>query len=80
MVLLGSRVIELQLVNMRVCAFRLSSFSHVRLFATLQAVARQAPLSMGFPTKNTRVGCHVLLQGSLSDPGMEPTSLMSLKL
>ena len=26
-------------------------------------ITRQAPLSMGFPSKNTRVGCHVLLQG-----------------
>ena len=26
--------------------------------------ACQAPLSMGFPSKNTRVGCHFLFQGS----------------
>ena len=31
-------------------------------------VARQAPLSMDFPGKNTGVGCHFLLQGS-SQPG-----------
>ena len=30
--------------------------------ATPQTGARQAPLSMGFPSKNTGVGCHFLLQ------------------
>ena len=29
-------------------------------------VARQAPLSMGFPRKNAGLGCHALLQGQLS--------------
>ena len=38
-------------------------------------VALQAPLSMGFPGKNTGVGCHFLLQGNLSNPGTEPGSL-----
>ena len=27
-----------------------------------------------FPGKNTRVGCHVLLQGNLPNPGVEPAS------
>ena len=27
-----------------------------------------------FPGKNTRVGCHFLLQGNLPDPGIEPVS------
>lgn len=39
------------------------SLSCVQLFATAWTVARQAPLSMGFP--------------DLSNPGTEPTSLMS---
>ena len=30
---------------------------------TLWTVAHQAPLSMGFPSKNTGVGCHLLFQG-----------------
>ena len=38
----------------------LSSFSYVRLFATLWTVIHQAPLSMGFSSKNTGVGCHAL--------------------
>ena len=36
-------------------------FSLVRLFATLWTVARQAPLSMGFSSKNAGMGCHFLL-------------------
>ena len=49
-------------------------------FETPWTVARQSPLSMGFPSKNTGVGCHPLLcplPGDLSDPGIEPTSLTS---
>ena len=53
----------------------LSLFSHVWLFATLWTVACQDPWD--FPGKNTGVGCHALLQGNLSDPGIEPVSLMS---
>ena len=30
-----------------------------------------------FPGKNTRVGCHFLLQGIFPDPGTEPVSLVS---
>ena len=41
----------------------LSHFS-VQLAATLWTVTRQAPLSMDFPGKNTRVGFHALLQGT----------------
>ena len=37
----------------------LSRFSHVRLCATPQTAAHQAPLSLG---KNTGVGCYLLLQ------------------
>ena len=40
----------------------LSRFSHVRLCATLEMTAHQAPPSLGFPGKNTGVGCHFLLQ------------------
>ena len=37
--------------------------SRVRLFAIPWTVARQAPLSMDSPGKNTGVGCHFLFQG-----------------
>ena len=30
---------------------------------SMDYIAHQAPLSVGFPGKNTRVGCHSLLQG-----------------
>ena len=31
----------------------------------------------GFSSKNTRVGCHFLLQGNLPDPGIKPVSPVS---
>ena len=40
-----------------------SHFSLVQLFVTPRTVARQAPLSMGFPGENTGVGCHALPRG-----------------
>ena len=35
-------------------------------------VARQAPLCMGFSSKNTRVGYHALLQGIVPTQGSNP--------
>ena len=54
-----------------------SCFSHVQLFATLWAVACQAPLSMGFSKQEywSRLPCPPL--GDLSDSGIKPTSLTS---
>ena len=49
------------------CAF--SRFSCVRLFVTPWAIACQAPLSMGFPKKNTGVSSHSLLQGIFPTQG-----------
>ena len=40
----------------------LSHFSHVRLCATPQMAAHQAPRPWDSPGKNTGVGCHFLLQ------------------
>ena len=51
-----------------------SSLSCVQLFATPWIVTHQAPLSMGFFSKNTGVGCHFPPSGDLSDPGIEPRS------
>ena len=53
---------------------KVKSLSCVQLFATPWTIAHQAPLSMGYLNKNTGVGCHFLLQGDLSDPGIEPMS------
>ena len=41
----------------RTMKVKVKSLSHVRLFSTPWTVACQAPLSMGFSGKNTRVGC-----------------------
>ena len=41
---------------------RLSRFSRVRLCATPETAAHQAPPSWDSPGKNTGVGCHFLLQ------------------
>ena len=41
----------------------------------LRTVAHQAPLSTGIGLgKNTGVGCHALLQGTLPNPGIQPRS------
>ena len=47
----------------------LNHFSRVRLFETLWTVAHQAPLSMGFSSKNTPVGCQARLQGIFQAQG-----------
>ena len=46
----------------RLLLLLLSRFSCVRLCATPQTAAHQAPPSLGFSRKNTGVGCHFLLQ------------------
>ena len=48
--------------------------SRIQLFVALWTVARQAPLFMDSPGKNTGVGCHALLQGIF------PTQGSNLKL
>ena len=40
----------------------LTRFSRVRLCATPETAAHQAPPSLGFSSKNAGVGCHFLLQ------------------
>ena len=40
-------------------------------------VAHQAPLSMGFPKQEYWSGLPFPSSGDLSDPGIEPTSLMA---
>ena len=51
--------------------------SHVRLFVTPWTVARQAPLSMGFPRQEYWSGLPFPPPGDLSNSGMESESLMS---
>ena len=61
--------------NRDVCA--LSHFSRVWFFATPWTVARQAPLSMGFPRQEYWSGLPFPPPADLPDPGIEPASLMS---
>ena len=53
---------------------KVKSLSHVRLFATLWTVARQAPPSMGFSTQEYWSGLPFPSPGDLPDSGIEPTS------
>ena len=59
-------------------ACMLSCFSHVRLFAALQTVACQIPLSMGFSSKNTGIDGHFLLQRIFPTQGLNPCLLCHL--
>ena len=43
-------------------------------FATPQTVARQAPLSMGFPRQESWSGLPFPSPGDLPDPGIKPAS------
>ena len=52
----------------------LSRFSRVQPFATLQAVAHQAPLSMGLFRPKYLSGLPFPPPGDLPDPGIEPES------
>ena len=52
-------------------------FSCVQLFATPWTVARQAPLSMGFPRQEYWSGFPLPASGDLPDPKIEPKSLVS---
>ena len=58
----------------------LSRFSHIRVFATLWTVARQAPLSMGFSRQEYWTGLPCSPPGDLPDPGIKPVSLTSSTL
>ena len=59
------------------CAYLLSHFSHARLCVTLWAVARPAPLSMGFSRQEYWSGLLFPPPVDLSNPGMEPESRKS---
>ena len=60
---------------MHVC--ELSSFSHVRLFATPWTVAHHAPLPMGFSRQEYWSGFPFPAPGDLPDPGIETASLVA---
>ena len=49
--------------------------SHVWLLVIPWTIALQAPLPIRFPSKNTGVGCHFLLQGVFPTQGSNPSLL-----
>ena len=55
----------------------LSHFSRVRICATPQTAAHQAPLSLGFSKQEYWSGLPSPLSRDLPDPGLEPASPMS---
>ena len=57
---------------------RAQMLSHVRLFATPWTVACQAPLSMGFSSKENWSGLPLPSPGDHPDPGIKPMSLASI--
>ena len=58
----------------------LSCFSHVWLFATLWTTAQEAPLSLRFFRQKYWSGLPCPPAGDLPNPGIKPSSLMSLAL
>ena len=62
--------------SLHVCVVHLGAQSC--LTAIPWTVARLAPLSMGFPGKNTGVGCHFLLQRIFPTLGSNPHFLFLL--
>ena len=63
-----------------VCVCVLIGFSHVQLFMTLWGIVCQAPLSMVFSRQECWSGLPFPSPGDLLNPGIEPTSLLSLAL
>ena len=63
--------------NACVCA---QSLSHVPLFVTPWTIARQAPMSMGFPSQEYWSGLAFPLSGELPNPGIELASPASPEL
>ena len=59
-------------------SFLLMCMRSFSLFVTPWTVVRQAPLSMGFPSKNPGVGCHFLLQEIFPTQGSNPHLLRLL--
>ena len=65
--------LDLKYCLVRAC-MHAQPLSHVRFFATPWTVARQAPLSMGFPRQKCWNGWPFPPPGDLPDPGIEPIS------
>ena len=68
---------KVQILAAGQCACMLHCFTCVRLFATLWAIACQAPLSMGFSKQDYWNGLLCSPSGDLPDPGIEAVFLKS---
>ena len=64
-------------LNICVCVWVLSHFSHAQLHAFLWTVVWQAPLSIGFSRQEYWSELPCPPPGDLPDPGIEPESLES---
>ena len=64
-------------IHTYVRAWSPNHFSHLHRFATLRAVAHQAPLPKGFSRQEDWSGLPRRPPGDLPDSGIEPRSLMS---
>ena len=60
---IGSRILYRWATREALCYLCLCACVCVRLFVILWTVARQAPVSVGSPGKNSEVGCPALLWG-----------------
>ena len=63
--------------SLRHCAWMLSHFSHVQLFATPWTVAHPAPLFMRFSKQEYWSGLSCPPSGDLPNPGIKSASLVS---
>ena len=66
-----------EMASVFMCVCVLGCFGHIQLFATLQTVAIQAPLPMGFSRQEYWSGLPCPSPEDLPDPGIKPWSFMS---
>ena len=64
-------------VCVSICICVCHMLSHVWIFMTPWTGTHQAPLSIDFPGKNIRAGCHLILQGIFLTQGSNPHLLHS---
>ena len=74
--ILGAALEQHHLLGFEISSVQL--LSRVRLFATPETVACQAPSSMGFPRQEYWNGLPFPSPGDLPHPGIELTSLVSV--
>ena len=76
----AGKVLYFDIVDAYMVLYESASCSVVSDSATPWTVARQAPLSMDFPGRNTGVGCHFLIQRNFPDSGIKSMSSVTSAL